>query len=278
MRTLTTLLLLSLGLSTLATARPPREREFSVLVVPATHGSIQIARDFEELASLLIVSYDPAAPAETPFLHTWNGAEWLRLRPEAYLSGNFLRQDPARVIVVGPPGSHVSSLVEQATLWSRREVLNIESSDPVEVINALGRIFDIRPRDWRWFADRYVLELEDLNRDIEHVSWYDAYKASDLPPATSPFRRRRAPTEPEAGLQPLITLESVEEVTPAPAPEPAPEPAPAPVPEPGPIPEAPPAEIQPETPPELPEAPDTQEPAPAPAPEPEATPEPLPEN
>lgn len=211
MRTLSLFVFISFCLSPL-NARPPRVADFSILVVPAQHGTVQIARDFEEFETLLLVSYDTAAPANTPFLHTWNGTEWLRLQPEAYRTGNFLRREPTRVIVVGPPTPQVSLLVEQATLWSQREVLNIESSDPTEIINALGRIFNLRPRDWRWFATRYVLELEDLNRHTEHVSWYDTYKASDLPPATSPFGRRRTPTEPEPGLRPIITLEPVEQV------------------------------------------------------------------
>jgi hypothetical protein len=213
------LLLLNLCLGTPGHARAPRERDFSILVIPAQHGAVQIARDFETFQPLLLMTYDTDAPDESPFLHTWNGTEWLRLSPESYQSGSFLRRDPLRVIVVGPPTPQVSVLVEQATLWSRREVLNIESADPVEVINALGRIFDIRPRDWRWLANRYVLELEDLNRDTGHLSWYDTYRASDLPPPTSPFGRRRAPTEPEPGLRPIITLEPVETVPSQPTPD-----------------------------------------------------------
>lgn len=213
MRTLSLLLLLPLTFQLTLQARAPRETEFSVLVIPAQHGAVQIARDFEAFNPLLLVSYDTAAPAEAPFLHTWNGTGWMRLSAEGYQSGNFLRRDPLRVIVVGPPTPRVALLVEQATLWSRREVLNIESNDPVEVINALGRILDIRPRDWRWLANRYVLELEDLNRHTENLSWYDTYRASDLPPPTSPFGRRRAPTEPEPGLRPIITLEPVEQVS-----------------------------------------------------------------
>ncbi|MCC5845782.1 MAG: hypothetical protein JJU05_16160 [Verrucomicrobia bacterium] len=213
MRTLSISLLLQLTLVASLQARAPRETDFSVLVIPAQHGAIQIARDFETFNPVLLVSYDTAAPAETPFLHTWNGTAWMRLPAESYQSGNFLRRDPLRVIVVGQPTPRVERLVEQATHWSRREVLNIETNDPVEIINALGRIFDIRPRDWRWLANRYVLELEDLNRDTEHLSWYDTYRASDLPPPTSPFGRRRAPTEPEPGLRPIITLEPVEQVS-----------------------------------------------------------------
>ncbi len=213
MRTLSICILLQLSFIAALQARSPRETNFSVLVIPAQHGAIQIARDFETLHPVLLVSYDTAAPAETPFLHTWSGTEWKQLPAESYQSGNFLRLDPLRVIVVGPPTPRVALLVEQATRWSRREVLNIENNDPVEVINSLGRIFDIRPRDWRWLANRYVLELEDLNRHTEHLSWYDTYRASDLPPPTSPFGRRRAPTEPEPGLRPIITLEPVETVS-----------------------------------------------------------------
>lgn len=213
MRTLSVSFLLLLTLLSTLQARPPRtpvQTDFSVLVIPAQHGLIQIARDFESFKPILLVSYDTAAPVETPFLHTWNGLEWKRLPAESYASGSFLRRDPLRVVIIGSPGPRVARLVEQAAVWSRREVLNIESTDPVETINALGRIFDISVRDWRWLANRYVLELEDLNRHTEYLSWYDTYRASDLPPATSPFGRRRAPTEPEPGLRPIITLEPVE--------------------------------------------------------------------
>lgn len=214
MRTLLTVFILlgTLFMTSPLNAQPPGDRDFSILVIPAQHGAVQIARDFETFHPILILTYDKAAPVETPFLHLWNGSDWKRLQPESYRSGNFLRREPLRVIVVGPPTPQVENLVEQATQWSRREVLNIESEDAVELINALGLIFNIRPRDWRWLANRYVLDLEDINRHTDAVSWYDTYRASDLPPATSPFGRRRAPTEPEPGLRPIITLEPVEAV------------------------------------------------------------------
>jgi len=187
-----------------------RRADVTVLMIPARHGAVQIGRDLEERESVLLMTYDPATPASTPFLHVWRGDAWLNMPANVYAAGSFLRNQPARVIVVGPANPLVSRLVEEATVWSPREVLNLQQEDPVELMNAFGRLFDFRPRDWKWFAARYQLQLEDLNEGQPRLSWYDTYVASELPPPTSPFRRRRD-TDADPGLRPIIRLEPVPE-------------------------------------------------------------------
>lgn len=190
--------------------------DYTVLLIPARHGAVQIGRDLEERQSILLMTYDPATPAATPFLHIWRGDAWVNLPAATFADGSFLKAEPARVIVVGPANPLVSRLVEEATLWSPREVLNLQQEDPVELMNAFGRLFAFRPRDWQWFALRYELELQDLNEGQPRLSWYDTYVASDLPPATSPFRRRERESDP--ALRPVIRLEPVPEQTGAPNP------------------------------------------------------------
>ncbi|MCC5848764.1 MAG: hypothetical protein JJU29_11795 [Verrucomicrobia bacterium] len=196
---------------TLAQARrAPRVVDYSVLLVPSRHGAVQIGRDMEARENILLMSYDPEASADDLFIHAWDGETWRHVPANNFAAGAFVQTQPLRVIVVGPPTPVVSKLVEKSSTWARREVLNLESEDAAEFINAMGRIFRFKPRDWRWFAARYTLDLEDLNKDSEHISWYDMYRASDLPPPTSPFGRRRE-TEPETGLRPIIRVEDVPE-------------------------------------------------------------------
>ena len=190
--------------------RAPRVVDYSVLLIPSRHGAVQIGMDMEARENILLMSYDPAAPVDDLFIHAWDGAKWRHVPADSFATGGFVQTKPLRVIVVGPPTPMVERLVEQSSTWVRREVLNLESEDAAEFINAMGLIFRFKPRDWKWFSARYTLELEDLNRDTEHISWYDMYRASDLPPPTSPFARRRE-TEPETGLRPIIRVEDVPE-------------------------------------------------------------------
>ena len=214
MKTRNTLLTTLFAVLTLLPAharRPPRVVDYTLLMVPARHGAIQIGRDLEEQEELLLMSYDPNAPEDTPFLHVWRRDSWHHVPASRFQTGDFLQHFPLRVVIVGPDSPKINQLVEQSAHWSRREVLNIPHEDPAELINAMGRILQFRPADWRWYAARYGLELEDLNRGVRHASWYDTYRASDLPPATNPFRRRRDDTEPEPGLRPIIRVEPVPE-------------------------------------------------------------------
>lgn len=194
-------------------AAPGRGGDFSILLVPSRLGPVQIGFDMEGRDGLRLMSYDPGSPAMDPFLHVWTGVTWARVQAEDFASGDFLRTPPLRVIVVGPPDPVVATLVEQSSRWTRREVLNIETHDPAEMVTSLGRILDFRPRDWRLFATRYGLELETTSDGRRGESWYDTYRASDLPPPTSPFRRRRRETEPEPGLRPIIRVEDIPEIT-----------------------------------------------------------------
>lgn len=189
--------------------RPARVVDYTLLVVPARHGAIQIGRDLEEQEDLVLMSYDPDSPEDNPFLHVWRRDAWHHIPSGSFRTGEFLQHFPLRVIIVGPDSPKINQLVESAAHWSRREVLNLPSEDPAEFINAMGRIHQFRPADWRWYAARYGLELEDMNQGVRHQSWYDTYRASDLPPPTNPFRRRRDDTEPEPGLRPIIRLEPV---------------------------------------------------------------------
>ena len=194
-------------------ARPLRG-EFSVLVIPARHGHVQVSMDLVEREPVVLLTYDPQSPADAPFLHIWRESSWVRVPESAFANGSFLLDTPSRVVVVGPPSPIVAWLVEKAVMWSPREVLNVENEDPIEMLNALGRMLQFRNRDWQWFAARYVLELEDVTAGQPQLSWYDTFVASDLPPPTNPFRRRRDP-EPEPGLRPIIRLEPVPEAEPA---------------------------------------------------------------
>lgn len=193
---------------------PPAEArvargDFTLLVIPSRHGAVQVGRDLQDRHPLMLMTYDPASPEDNPFLHIWQGTQWVHVSSGDFFNGSFLRNDPSRVVVVGPATPQVGRLVENAIAWSP-EVLNLESEDPVELINAFGRMMEFRAREWRWFASRYGLELEDMSEGMPRLSWYDSYVASELPPATNPFRRRRD-TEPEEGLRPIIRLEPVPE-------------------------------------------------------------------
>lgn len=217
------LFLLSPALRVVGMGKSPER--LTVLMVPARHSLVQLGRDMAGRENVLLMSYAPESPPSDPFIHAWGGVRWLRVEASDYADGSFLLNPSARLLVVGPSNDLTASLIEQGIGWSP-EVLHLESGNVTRLINAMGRLFSFSRRDWEWFAARYELALEDLNRDVRKQSWYDTYRASDLPPRTNPFRKEKAvDPAPRTSLTPIQPSEpaSTREPPPAKAESPGPE-------------------------------------------------------
>lgn len=179
------LLLISPALRVAGMGRSPER--LTVLMVPARHSLVQLGRDLAGREKVLLMSYAPESRPADPFLHAWNGDRWIRVESSDFADGSFLLNPAVRLLVVGPSNDLTAALIEQGVVWSP-EVLHLESGNVTRLINAMGRLFSFSRLDWEWFAARYELDLEDLNQDVREQSWYDTYKASDLPPPTNPLR------------------------------------------------------------------------------------------
>ncbi len=201
-------------------------RNPTILLVPAVHSVVQLGRDFVERENVLLMTYAPKTAPQSPHLHAWSGTDWVRVTPEAFAAGSFLRVPAARLIVVGPADPLTASLIESGSSWSP-EVLNLESSNITDLVNSLGRLYNFRQSDWKWFANRYELKLEDLNAESRGQSWYDTNRASELPPPQSPIRRGENNRGNDATVPAPHPVLMPEAVAPTETPNPLPPPPPA---------------------------------------------------
>lgn len=159
------LLLSATGTQAVSSAKSPR----TLLVVPARHSVLQIAFDLLPRRDVVLVSYSPAATGQTPLIHVWNGRSWLRISPADYAAGRFVRNLPARAILVGGV-SYIPPELDAVTRWCP-DVRRIPGMQTTELLNAFGRSFRFSPMEWKWFARRYNRSLDDLNSE-KQKSWY----------------------------------------------------------------------------------------------------------
>jgi hypothetical protein len=183
--------------------------ELSLLLVPATPTTIQVARDMTLMGKTLMVSYAVNAPADAPYLHIWDGERWLPVPPDSFAAGSFITKPAARVVVVGDENDQTAFLIEEALAWCP-EVLHIRNTSVTELINQLGKVYGLNSAEWRWMAERYQLELEDLNRNLPQSNWYATHGPRDVPRTPPPWKRKQTAEEappPSTSLAPIEDAE-----------------------------------------------------------------------
>ena len=185
MRTLFSILIL-MCLPHASHAMGSGQRGYTLVVIPAKYAAVQFGRDLVEQEPVMLLTYDVSQEEGPPFLHAWARSRWVRVPADAYAAGSFAKTPPTRTVVVGAPSPTVTQLVEGAVAWCP-QVLNVESHEVADLVNAMGRFFNFDQREWEWWAARYELQLEDLNYGARSQSWYDSNRASSLPAASSPL-------------------------------------------------------------------------------------------
>ena len=187
-------------------AAPEVQRDVVLLVAPARYNAMQVAFDVARRYSTVLVSYQGTDPS--PKLHVWNGYEWLELPAEDYRSGAFLQAWPGRTVVLGGDDLLPASL-KDVSAWCA-ETTQIEDLETVGLVNGIGRYLPFTPADWRWFAGRYNLTLENQNAAAAEAarksSWYDeGGKPEDPAPGFFKyFTRSRRSTRANAKSAPVV--------------------------------------------------------------------------
>ena len=157
---------------------PAARADLKVLVVPARYSVLQVAFDVANRHGAVLVSYQGEVFSDSPILHYWNGAEWIRLSVDDYAQARFLQTMPETFILVGGPDMLPQVLASRVSSWCQ-DVRVIPSVTTPELINALGGAFSFSSHDWEWYAHRYNLKLEDRNEDRRRESWYDRTSYED---------------------------------------------------------------------------------------------------
>lgn len=144
---------------------------FTLIVAPARYSVIQFAQDVLQRTPSVLVSYQGEAASPDPLLHAWNGSEWVPVSLKDYREVSFLQRVPDRTILIGGRDILPQVLVD-ASSWSPR-VERITDLNTSGLVNEFGRILNWRTSEWRWFAKRYNLSLEDEAAARRQSSWYD---------------------------------------------------------------------------------------------------------
>ena len=166
---------------------------FSVIVAPAHIIVMQIAFDVVDQKPSVLVSYEPDGNASDPFLHVWNKTRWVPLSFDDYRSGAFMKKRPHQVIVLGDENPLTEVLLTSSQSWTPQSFV-VPVTNARTVVNGLGQRFDFKMNEWRWFAQRYDLELVEVNARERDEVWYDQpnyFKGEDLlnrPPDSGNYR------------------------------------------------------------------------------------------
>ncbi|NKB25831.1 MAG: hypothetical protein GKR87_15950 [Kiritimatiellae bacterium] len=170
MKLLSWFILLSIsGLSSSGMGLWPRP--INLLVVPAHYSVLQVSFDVISRRPIILVSYQISDDPNKPILHVWNSAKWQPLSFQDYGAARFLSLMPDQVFLVGKESEELNAL-KTALSW-RPEVKKISALNTGALINQLGVELDFGAKDWKWFAERYQLDLKDENREIREDSWYN---------------------------------------------------------------------------------------------------------
>ena len=142
----------------------------TALVVPAHYTPVQVGIDMAERYPAALISYQTDAEGGTT-LHAWSGSRWVRISNDDFSRASFLKMTPSRVLVVGESNAALD-LITMAEGWAP-QVFNLASENSADMVNTLGQLFEFNSGEWKWFAHRYSMDIQDLNQDRRGDSWYD---------------------------------------------------------------------------------------------------------
>ncbi len=191
-----------LGLCVLAqiTASAFASGRSAVMVFPARHRMVRLMFDLSRIESLQLVSYASSRAADGAILYFWTGRDWAELSLADYHAGSFLRGTPGQVVLIGDAATLPPALSGDPA-WAA-STARFSTLDTTTLLNELGQLFGFSPGKWRWLAERYRLEIKDLNAERRRYGRYGPprSKRSDGPgeqaiPMPSPMTEI-PPTEP----------------------------------------------------------------------------------
>ena len=157
--------------ATLLTGMAPRPKEKALIVVPARYSVLQATLDTAALRPVVLMSYQGETNTVAPLLHIWNGNEWSEITSKEYSRIGSLGLRIRQTIFVGEKAGLPEILLQTAPKTDKTH--SISSLDTASLINELGRIFHFREKEWRWFTQRYNLDIRDVNESRRKESWYD---------------------------------------------------------------------------------------------------------
>ncbi|VGO22995.1 hypothetical protein SCARR_05094 [Pontiella sulfatireligans] len=147
-----------------------RMKEVTLVMVPRDEASLQKGLDLANRYPTLLLSYKIGARGEVS-LHGWAGSEWVNVTPEKYKTGEFFRNGPNSALLIEEPGMPIPESLVPPVDWVE-SVYKISTTDTRPLLHLIGQYYDFDYKDWKWFANRYGMDMASINPEGLNIAWY----------------------------------------------------------------------------------------------------------
>jgi hypothetical protein len=147
-----------------------RRDEVTLVMVPRDEASVKLGMDIANRYPSLLLSYQ-LAPSGGVSLHGWTGTQWVNVTVQDFQDGNFFRTGPDSAVVVEKEGVAVPESIVPPAEWAPL-VYKVTTTKVRPLLHLLGKHFDFKYKDWKWFSTRYNLPMESINPNGLNMAWY----------------------------------------------------------------------------------------------------------
>lgn len=155
-----------------------RKDEITLVMVPRGEETERLGMDLVDKYGSMLLRYKTGAN-QAVSLHGWTGTQWVMIRPEAFQQGDFFRKGPGSAVIVEEAGKTVPSKMIPPAQWCPT-VSKITTTEMRPLLHLTGRYYDISYKDWKWFAKRYNMSVDDINPEGLNIAWYHRRLAENL--------------------------------------------------------------------------------------------------
>ena len=169
MNTFKNILLVGVIFGTLVTAHASRLDEVTLVMVPREDRVVRVGMDIANRYPTLLISYQVGGGGVVS-LHGWTGTEWVNVTPESFKEGAFFHTGPTDAVLVEKDGEPIPEMLVPSAAWCP-SVHKISTIDTRPLLHLIGRHYNFRYSDWKWFASNYKLSMEDINPEGLNIAW-----------------------------------------------------------------------------------------------------------
>ncbi len=192
--------------------------QVKVVVVPSRYMLVKLGFDIVGMRSVKLMSYHDKTTTSETLLYEWNRRlkAWDPVDLSVYRAGDAVKSRGSTLVVLIGSDKQVPSGLINGSSWADT-VVRIESLDMVTLANSLDRIFRFTSAEWRMLAQKYGLELKDLNENLRRWGKYGKPGTENKEPEVDSIIREntmqqteKEPIAPAASVdeaQPLVVLE-----------------------------------------------------------------------
>jgi hypothetical protein len=187
-----------------ASLRPKHTQETTLVIVPARPRMVQLATDLAGMRPVVVLSCRGGANAADPLLFVWTNGAWQYVSPDDFRERRFVSEWPHQVIVIGENHA-LPALLEDEAAWGA-DVTRLKTVVLADLINGMDPVFHFTDSEWKWLAQRYGLNLTDINEPRREFNPYDIPR-SKLPLEIKDFEQKKG------DVPPAVLIESPAEVS-----------------------------------------------------------------